>query len=566
GGANNVNYIQQGSDAALRLIVLNADLKPQKLANVQLEFSARRFVTSLVSDTQGLFRYDATPVETKIQTETVELSAEGSVWHIPTKEAGDFLLSVKMADGTTLAQIPFSVAGMRLAKMGEEPVLANSSLRMSLDRNEYNSGDTIHFRIQAPFDGTGLVTIERESVVEHAWFTAKCGESVHKIDIPKDFVGRGYVNVSFVRNADSNAIYMAPHVYAVVPFDCGLSQHELGLQMQVSDVVKPGTTLPVHVSTKKAGYLQIFAVDEGVLQLTGYQLPKPLQELLFNRALDVETREAVSLLMPDYERFRGRIPGFGGDKANGGGRFLNPFRRKNEPPVAFWSKLLAVDQKGIDVEIPIPDYFNGSVRVMAIASGVDDNQILVSQQEKTAFVRGGLILKPQLPLAVAPNDQFEGALVVANTIPDSKQAKVKLTLHMPDGLELVGKTDFELTVPEKEERIINFLIRAKDTAGEQNVRFEGIVDQKHFWRQQSLSVRPASFIQRTELVQNANNETTIESKRELYPFMATTKLTLAQKGLLTLRSILDRLDTYPYGCTEQKVSMAMPYVVLWDKP
>ena len=132
---------------------------------------------------------------------------------MPTSEAGDFLVTVRQANGNILALIPYSVAGNRLADPSglSTASLAKGNLRLKLEKEHYQPGETIKMSLSTPYSGTGLITIERENVLTHAWFTAQAGESVQEIQIPEQFEGRGYVNVSFVRSLDSEAVYMNPH-------------------------------------------------------------------------------------------------------------------------------------------------------------------------------------------------------------------------------------------------------------------------------------------------------------------------------------------------------------------
>ena len=578
GDANTLSYLPENSKANLRLLIVDNNLTPKRLDKVVVKVSGLRFVTSLVSDTQGFYRYDATPVDTEINRSELTIEEAGSVVNLDTKTPGDFLLTVVDPSGETLASIPYSVAGTNLAKPGHEPVLVNGTLGLKIAKDNYQPGDTVNFRISAPYDGFGLVTLEREKVLTHAWFAAKAGESVHEIKIPADFEGRAYVNVSFVRNIDSPSIYMDPHCYALAPITVGVDRREMGLSLQAPNRVKPGQEVTVKIKSKNKGHVQLFAVDEGVLQLTGYTLPNPLKDLLTDRALDVETRQAYNLLMPDHERLRGRIPGFGGGMGNGGGRFLNPFRRKSEPPFAFWSQLLEIDPAGTSVTFKVPDYFSGQFRIMAVGSGQgSDGLVVTGSTQASARVRGEVIIKPELPLVVAPKDVFEGAVVLANTVSGSgANAKVAFELTLPRGLTLTsGKSSLVLDIPENEERAVPFAVKVGETLGAQDFIFKAKLasDAKEVVRTQSISIRPAEPKMRTEraislgrLAAGKTDQAELESTRVLYPYEASTTLSVAAAPILSLRSILERLDAYPYGCTEQKISRAFPYVFLWDRP
>ena len=103
-----------------------------------------------------------------------------------------------------------------------------------------------------------------------------------------------------------------------------------------------------------------------------------------------------------------------------GGRFLNPFKRRGEPPFALWQEIVPVDAKGTEVRFTVPQYASGKIRIMAVGSAAPKQGLaLAGRTEASMEVRGTLILKPLLPLAAAPGDEFDGALVVANTVEGS---------------------------------------------------------------------------------------------------------------------------------------------------
>ena len=145
GEVNNLDYIPQNAKASLRLLVLNNDLAPVNLAKAEAVFSARRYVNSLVTDSRGEYRYDATPVDTELVRKTLDLGAQGLSLPLPTTDAGDFLVTVRQPDGAVLAVIPYTVAGDRLAQPSalSTESLAKGDLRLKLDKQQYAPGDTI---------------------------------------------------------------------------------------------------------------------------------------------------------------------------------------------------------------------------------------------------------------------------------------------------------------------------------------------------------------------------------------------------------------------------------------
>lgn len=581
GEVNNLEYIAQNAKASLHLLVLNNDLTPVSLAKAEAVFSARRYVNSLVTDARGEYRYEATPVDTELTRNTLDLGAQGLSLPLPTTDAGDFLLTVRQPDGALLAVIPYTVAGNKIAQPSalSNESLAKGDLRLKLEKQQYAPGDTIKMRISAPFAGAGLITIERENVLAQAWFTAQAGESVQEIRIPDDFQGRGYVNVSYARSLDSDVVYMKPHVVAVAPFMAGMDQRDLGLVLAAPARVLPGDKVTVRLTSRVPGRALIFAVDEGVLQLTGFTTPDPLRDLLSDRALDVSTSQIFDLLMPDHARLRGRIPGFGGDMSGPGGRFLNPFKRRGEPPFALWQDIVPVDANGTEVQFTVPQYASGKIRIMAVGSAAPKQGVsLAGRAEAFTEVRGTLILKPLLPLAASPGDEFDGALVIANTVEGSGPgAQIRVNMECASGGLAFAKDPAPqtVTVDENGEATINFHMLAQDTLGEAAVRFTATLENpkaakagadKAVIRTQTVSIRPPMPRLRTESVTTLRGPTTVDVKRNPYPFEAQGQASVGGMPVLALRALIGRLDTYPYGCTEQLISKAMPYAALLGAP
>ena len=132
----------------------------------------------------------------------------------------------------------------------------------------------------------------------------------------------------------------------------------------------------------------------------------------------------VDLILPDYDVLRRASAPGGGDLARLLGANLNPFRRRSEPPVVYWSGILEADSGQREVAIDIPDYFNGELRVMAV--GVAAARL--GAQAEAVTVRGQIVLTPNLPLAAAPDDVFDVAVGVANHVEGSgEEAEVRVS-------------------------------------------------------------------------------------------------------------------------------------------
>lgn len=558
GAATNPQFLLQGSEAAMDFMAVDPNLKRIGTGPLTFTVYARRYVTSLVTDGRGEYRYDELPLDAELSSSVHNLDAANDLrWTIPTQKAGEYLLCVR-DDKHTLALIPFTVAGERLALA--DGGLASGVLRVKADKNTYAAGEEISLFMQLPYDGTGLITVEREGVEAAAWFTAKAGETMQKITVPNGFEGRGFVNVTFVRSSGSPDVYREPSTSAIVPFTASIKQRDLAIKLTAPETLKPADVLRAHVTAREKGRIAVFAVDEGVLQLTRFATPSPLRYLLEDRALDVATIHALNRLMPDHARMQGRIPAFGGGMETLGGRFHNPFRRRDEAPVATWT-LVDVGPDDTVVEIPIPGYYTGKLRVMAVGGSAQ----AVGSASASTVVSAPLMLMPRLPLTVTPGDSFIGTLVASNST--DKDMTITLTADAGNALALTAEPQKNIVVKAGGETVVPLAFTVKGEPGAAEVSFAATVsDGTKAVRSTSVSIRPPSHSLVTQQAGRTAETLLINAERDIFAHDAQRVLTVSALPLATMQSLNRYLELYPYGCLEQLVSRAFGVALLQKRP
>src|SRR5262245_44780397 len=165
----------------------------------------------------------------------------------------------------------------------------------------------------------------------------------------------------------------------------------------------------MRVTPAEASRVAVLAVDEGILQVARYKNPDPLGFFFQKRMLEVDTRQILDLVLPDFKRFM-TLAAAGGDADQGFSRHLNPFNRKRKAPVAYWSGVVDVGAGGRDLQYTVPDYFNGRLRIVALAASPRRIGVTAADTE----VRGDFILTPNVPVMAAPGDEFLVSVGVFN--------------------------------------------------------------------------------------------------------------------------------------------------------
>lgn len=551
------SYVHLGSKRAAQFLAVDSQLKPISVDRLKLKLAERRYVSVLVQKPNGNYAYESVLKEIPVSEEAVAIPAQGLAWPLPTAQPGDFAARLYDDHGDLVADVRYSVAGMGNLTGSLEK---NAELTAKLSKPEYLPGEEIEVEITAPYTGSGLITIERDKVYTHVWFQAKTTTSVQKITLPKDFEGNGYLNIAFVRALDSREIYLSPLSYAVLPFKVNQEARHTQIEIETPPVARPGEPLQMKVTASRPTQAVVYAVDEGILQVAGYSLPDPLGYFFRKQALEVGTRQTVDLILPEYSIVK-EVAAAGGDADEDAlAHHLNPFKRKHDAPVVYWSGIVDIGPDAKTFTYNVPDYFAGTLRVMVVANTAE----AVGSAQKTLQVRGPFVISPNVPTFVAPGDTFDVSSAVANNIEGSgAQAQVNLDLQVSDGLEVMQKPDAALVIPEGRDASVHWLLRAKDKLGNADITITAENGGKKSSLVSHLSIRPpVPYLTTLTTGYFSGSEKSVPITRRLYPEYAQVSALVSPLPQGLTRGLGEYLEHYEYGCTEQLVSKAFPTLIL----
>lgn len=553
-----LSYIQRGAVRSSRWLAVDQQLNPVAQTGLTLEWVEHKYVSVLVKQPDDTYRYQSRSKDLVREQKPLVLAAGGSDLALNTREPGDFAFVVRDKDGHELNRLEYNVVGQANLSRSLE---RNAELQLKLDKRGYQPGETIEVSIRAPYAGAGLITIERDKVYQQTWFKADTTSSVQKITLPADFEGNGYVSVQFVRDLASDEIFMSPLSYGVVPFSVALDKRTEAVKLEAVPLIKPGNDLHMRISTPHPTRAVVFAIDEGILQVAGYKNADPLAFFFQKRALAVRTEQILDMILPEFLRLM-HAAAPGGDADGGLARHINPFKRKNRPPVAFWSGIVDVGPASRDIVYHVPDYFNGKLRLMAVAVSTDTIGVYSGGTE----VRSDLILTPNVPAMVAPGDEFSVSVGVFN---NARGVGGPITLQVKPSKELsvVGEASLSLTVADQKEGVAQFTLRANDVLGAGTLDFLAQIGNRQVKLAESISVRPTGAF-RTHLTVGRSNDasTMLPLARSLYPDYRKVEASVAFSPLAWSNGLSAYLDDYPHLCTEQLVSKAMPALMLTRRP
>ena len=558
-------YINKDSVRAINLIAIDPKLEKVAVDQLSTELIEFRYVSVLTKQENGTMAYQSVRKEISRAKNALAIPAAGLAMNLPTSQAGSFAIVIRNSAGDELNRISFEVVGHANVERSLE---REAELKIKLSKPEYAPGEEAEVEIQAPYVGAGLITVERDRVYNAQWFKTTTTESVQRVKIPEELEGNGYITVTFLRALDSPEIFTSPLSYGSAPFTISRTRHMQTISIDAPKLVRPGDTLRIGYLTAGPTKLVLIAVDEGILQVARYHTPDPLSYFFRKRALEVTTAQILDLVLPELHLLN-EAAATGGDEEGLMARSHNPFKRKGQKPVAFWSGIIDSDGAPGHVDVPVPDYFNGTIRVMAIAAsdgatGVAENKV-VSQ--------GYFVLQPQAPYFATPGDEFEVTSLVANNTGTAlSSAKVKATLDTSAGLEVISDKSIDTTISSGADATVHFRVRAKPILGDATMTIGASAGDKHASYTLDMSIRPASpyvttvtsgYVKKS-IARSVKADVALD--RKMYPDLRSIEVSASSFPLGLAYGLIHYLQTYPYGCTEQLVSEAVPAVVFGSRP
>jgi alpha-2-macroglobulin len=551
-----LSFVPRGAARSAHWLAVNQRLAPVATDPLTLEWVQRKYVSVLTRQGNGTLRYVSQLRETVRDSKPARLAAGGTALPLPTQEPGDFALVLRNAAGTELNRLGYSVAGdANLSRSLER----NTELQVQLDKPAYSGGDTIAVAIRAPYTGAGLITVERDRVFHHAWFKTTTTSSVQRITLPAGFEGNGYVSVQFLRDPASDQIFMSPLAYGVAPFAANLAARTVAVTMTAPKQVRPGAPLAIRLTTPEPSRVALIAVDEGILQVARYRNPDPLAYFFQKRRLEVETKQILDLLLPDFKRFQA-LAAPGGDADAGFARHLNPFNRKRKAPAAFWSGIVDVGPGGREIRYTVPDYFNGRLRLVAVA--VTPTRMGVA--DGATEVKGDFILSPNVPAMVAPGDELLVSVGVFNNA--SGQGPIRLEVQPGKGLTLAGPAGVDLTIAPQAEGVAEFRLKANPVLGAASITFVARRGTASARMEESISVRPVVPYRTHLTLGRFDGSTTVPLTRTMFSERRRVEAALSALPLAWGHGLTAYLGDYEYSCTEQLVSKGVAALVLATRP
>lgn len=509
-------------------------------------------------------------------------------------EAGDYLITLTARDASdrpVITRNRFTVIG------AEEPSWSwYDVIRIDLipDKEAYKIGDTAKLLVRSPVFGHALLTTERGGIRSTESLEINQYETVVEIPIDDDAAPNIFASVLIVRGSDNS-----PHIHTSADYRLGYCQLEVEDATTVLDLAidpgeaeyyQPGEEVEVSATVTDSegngvagAEVTLFAVDEGVLSLTGHETPDPHDVFYEAFPLSVFTGQSISRLLPENpmeQDFmnKGYVIG-GGGAAQG----LDPDRvRKDFKALAFWEPTLTTDASGVvKATFTAPDNLT-EFRIMAVVA--EGNRF--GHSEEPVVINKPLIIEPALPVFTNVTDQIDVSAVLHNNTNQAQEVEVSVQLdsHAVFVKQIGDKIPTNLTDANGENlRTVSAIL---DPGATETLSFPialtKVGEAKWNWKVRSLnneSLRdatesttpvgyPLPLLRESHSFSIREGESLSSALDRVAPRLlegtGDVEVTLSNSRLVEASDALDYLLAYPYGCVEQTTSSLIPWLTSND--
>ncbi|MBU6301404.1 MAG: hypothetical protein KGS60_07620 [Verrucomicrobia bacterium] len=469
------------------------------------------------------------------------------------------------------------------------------AIELKPDKDAYTVGDKARIMVRSPILGKALITTERAGVTRQ--FIRELASKNEFVEIPLEAGDAPNVFVSAIvirgsQNSPNQKFRDTDYKLGYCELAVAQPANKLDVVLEVpSGDVLPARQVDAAVTVRNASgqpvpgaEVTFYAVDEGVLSLTGYETPDPAHRFHEGYPLFVKTWHSLfNVLTEDPEQ---RPFGNKGLLIGGGGDGLTSLRdraRKNFRATAVWNGGLLTDAQGrATISFPAPENLTG-FKVFAIALGDPQhygtatarfqvNKPVIIEPALPAFANLGdeLILQAVVHNTTRTPGRFEATLLADATVefPSNRTQPQPIALGGAPGprewrstIDLAAGQSTALPIPVKftqtGDAIWTWTVRELDAKADPRTdsvesRFEVGHPVPMLAETLSLRVEPGA---ETNLLASLGDRSLLKGYGRI-------DATISNSRMIDAMDALQYNLDYPYGCVEQTTSSTLPWLTM----
>ncbi len=439
-------------------------------------------------------------------------------------------------------------------RVSDDGVEAPDRVQVSLNDDNIQPGGTAEFTIVPPYDGDAQIVVATDRILTVETRPVSAEGTRITLPVTSEWGEGAYLMVNVYTARDPVLDAKPRRAVGVAYAPVNMAERTFNLTISAPEVVRPRQeqliAVEIEGGPREPVYLTLAAVDEGILNLTKFQSPDPVSYYFGKKALGVS-------LYDDYGRLLNPNLGLpaevrtGGDQLGGEGLSVVPTKT-----VALFSGVVDVGRsRSAKVRFDIPD-FNGELRLMAVAWSKDG----LGSAARPLTVRDPAPAELILPRFLAPGDEAVVTASIDNVELETGRFDASLTAAGPLS---VAAGEISRQLPEGARADVPIRIEAGES-GISRLRLDvdgpGGYDVSHDYQIQTRSpYLPVTRVTTAMMQPDDTFSLSPELTEGLVP--GSIGMTVSFSSLpLDEGALYASLARYPYGCTEQTISRAMPLI------
>ena len=561
-------FAEVGKPVSVEAVAVSPDGKRQK---AEVKVTVLRRDWKFVRKKTGGDRWEtlSEPVEEQVASCSVKVEQVPGACTFTPKAPGFHVVQAEVVDAQNRKQTTRS--SLYVVGDGWVSWQRNDSDRIDLvtDKAVYDVGETAKILVKSPFPSAeAVLTVEREGVSSARRVTLKGAATTLEVPVGESGIPDLYVGVVLVRGRvpqadgpDSGEDPGRPQVragYAKLKVERKSKRLTLEVtpertQYRPREKVKVALRTADWKGAPVPAEVAVWAVDEGVLRLTAYEPPDPIDALQPERGLSVRIGEPlIHLVRRTTYADKGMSTGGGGGAEGGGG-----IRSQFKTTVLFAPSVVTGADGKAEVEFTLPDNLT-TYRIMAVAIDPGDRG---GKGGSSIQVAKPLLAMPALPRLARVGDTVEAGVVVH--APSGKIKEVEVTATATGPLKLQGETKRSVALPEGKPREVRFKFVA-ESSGEAVLRFAVSGGGEQDTVEQRIPVRIPTQMEAVAIAGDTKDRAKeqLSTPAGVRPDVGGLEVTMASTVLGGYGEAMRQLVDYPYGCLEQMASRLVPFVAL----
>ena len=559
-------FVEEKEGLTTAVVAVAPDGKPVAGVKVDLTLVEVQWHSVRRAEGNGFYTWETERKEIEAGHYSVTTAADPVPLAVPLKAGGSFVLHAIAHDGPyrSSTRLPFYSIGSGYTAWQRYD---HNRIDLVPERDTYKPGETARLMIQSPWEkATALLTVEREGIRSHREFALTSTQQTVTVPITAADIPNLFVSVLLVKGrtpADTQPDDTSDP--GKPSFRLGyarLNVEDASKRLSVSvkankDEFRPAGTAKVDVQVNDASgvgvasEVTLWAVDYGVLSLTGFKTPDVLGSVYVPKALEVMNEDNRQRIVS-----RRALTPKGDDAGGGGGADAGVSQlRKDFRVLAFWLGSITTDGRGhARSEIKLPESLT-TYRIMAVSG---DKASRFGSGESEIRINKPVVLKAAFPRFLSRGDTAHFGSVVTSQLKQAGTAVVTMRSLDPDILQVSGDGKQVAQVAAGGSTEVRFDVVAKSVGrarlqttvriGNEGDAFEDSVPVE-------VAVSPESVAAYGEAPPDAKE--TVAVPTGVVPGVGGLHVELASTALVGLGEGARYVVEYPYGCAEQRASRTL---------